>query len=73
MSLSVNFSISAYMYMIFFSEFSSFSSFFLIACVSPPTLLFAVRLEASKSEDSPPEKTVVKERILEKIDLSKGI
>ncbi|XP_035862718.1 serine/threonine-protein kinase MAK isoform X2 [Sander lucioperca] len=27
---------------------------------------------ASKSEDSPPEKTVVKERILEKIDLSKG-
>ncbi|XP_074477504.1 serine/threonine-protein kinase MAK isoform X1 [Sebastes fasciatus] len=27
---------------------------------------------ASKSEDSPPQKTVVKERILEKIDLSKG-
>ncbi|XP_033988263.1 serine/threonine-protein kinase MAK [Trematomus bernacchii] len=27
---------------------------------------------ASKSDDSPPEKTVVKERILEKIDLSKG-
>ncbi|XP_027130273.1 serine/threonine-protein kinase MAK isoform X2 [Larimichthys crocea] len=27
---------------------------------------------ASKSVDSPPEKTVVKERILEKIDLSKG-
>ncbi|XP_032359729.1 serine/threonine-protein kinase MAK isoform X5 [Etheostoma spectabile] len=27
---------------------------------------------ASKSEDSPPEKSVVKERILEKIDLSKG-
>ncbi|TDG97121.1 hypothetical protein EPR50_G00223050 [Perca flavescens] len=27
---------------------------------------------ASKSEDSPPEKTVVKERILEKLDLSKG-
>ncbi|KAM9332942.1 serine/threonine-protein kinase MAK isoform 2-T2 [Pholidichthys leucotaenia] len=26
----------------------------------------------AKSEDSPPEKTVVKERILEKIDLSKG-
>ncbi|XP_051796484.1 serine/threonine-protein kinase MAK isoform X3 [Acanthochromis polyacanthus] len=27
---------------------------------------------ATKSEDSPPEKTIVKERILEKIDLSKG-
>ncbi|XP_059183212.1 serine/threonine-protein kinase MAK [Centropristis striata] len=27
---------------------------------------------ASKSEDSPPEKSVVKERILEKIDVSKG-
>ncbi|XP_050922627.1 serine/threonine-protein kinase MAK isoform X7 [Lates calcarifer] len=34
----------------------------------------AARLEenTSKSVDSPPEKTVVKERILEKIDLSKG-
>lgn len=35
---------------------------------------FAVRVEESpsKSDDSPPEKTVVKERVLEKIDLSKG-
>ncbi|KAG7216798.1 hypothetical protein INR49_021196 [Caranx melampygus] len=32
----------------------------------------AVEESPSKSEDSPPEKTVVKERVLEKIDLSKG-
>ena len=32
-----------------------------------------IKESASKSEDSPPEKSVVKERILEKIDLSKGI
>lgn len=37
--------------------------------------IFAEWLEdtAAKSLDSPAEKTVVKERILEKIDLSKGI
>lgn len=59
----------------FSHTFLFFSSFSLIACISPPTPLFAARPEenASKSKDSPPEKTVVKERILEKIDLSKGI
>lgn len=60
-------------FLIHFSVFSfSFVSDCLLACFF---CFFAVSLEenASKSEESPPEKTVVKERILEKIDLSKGI
>lgn len=55
----------------------SVHSFSFLSCCSLACCFcsFAVSLEenASKSEESPPEKTVVKERILEKIDLSKGI
>lgn len=62
------------MIVFFFMFCQFFSYFFLNACIcSNPTLPGILEDNASSSLDSPQEKTIIKERILEKIDLSKGI